>query len=101
MCRPAASPSARPSRHSSGGRPERRGRGRSDRAAAISGPCGSSRAAQARSTLSLPEPDLVRAPRGYPADHELIEDLKRIPADAFVAVDTSSLQVDPDSAAVD
>ncbi len=31
----------------------------------------------------------------------LIEDLKRIPASAFVAVDTSSLQVSPDSAAVD
>ncbi|RHW25236.1 hypothetical protein D0Z08_19940 [Nocardioides immobilis] len=30
----------------------------------------------------------------------LIADLKRIPADAFVAVDTSSLQVDPDSGAV-
>lgn len=30
----------------------------------------------------------------------LIEDLKQIPADQFVAVDTSSLQVDPDSAQV-
>jgi len=30
----------------------------------------------------------------------LIEDLKQIPADAFVAVDTSSLRVDPDSGAV-
>ena len=30
----------------------------------------------------------------------LIEDLKQIPADAFVAVDTASLMVDPDSAAV-
>jgi hypothetical protein len=30
----------------------------------------------------------------------LIEDLKQIPADAFKAVDTSSLQVDPDSGAV-
>ena len=31
---------------------------------------------------------------------QLIEDLKRIPASAFVAVDTSSLMVDPDSAQV-
>ena len=31
---------------------------------------------------------------------QLIEDLKSIPADAFVAVDTSSLQVSPDSAQV-
>lgn len=31
----------------------------------------------------------------------LIEQLKQIPADAFEAVDTSGLQVDPDSAAVD
>jgi hypothetical protein len=31
----------------------------------------------------------------------LIEDLKQIPARAFEAVDTSGLQVDPDSAAVD
>lgn len=36
--------------------------------------------------------------RAWP--EQLIEDLKRIPADAFVAVDTSGLQVDPDSAAV-
>ena len=31
---------------------------------------------------------------------ELIEDLKQIPASEFVAVDTSSLQVSPDSAQV-
>jgi hypothetical protein len=31
----------------------------------------------------------------------LIADLKRIPARAFVAVDTSSLMVDPDSARVE
>ena len=36
--------------------------------------------------------------RKWPED--LIEDLKRIPASAFVAVDTSSLQVSPDSAQV-
>ena len=32
---------------------------------------------------------------------QLVEDLKQIPADQFVAVDTSSLQVSPDSAQVD
>jgi hypothetical protein len=36
--------------------------------------------------------------RAWP--EQLIEDLKQIPADEFVAVDTSELQVDPDSAAV-
>lgn len=36
--------------------------------------------------------------RAWP--EQLIEDLKQIPADAFVAVDTAGLQVDPDSAAV-
>ncbi|MDZ5620122.1 hypothetical protein SFC88_21740 [Nocardioides sp. HM23] len=36
--------------------------------------------------------------RRWPA--RLIEELKQIPADEFVAVDTSGLQVDPDSAAV-
>jgi hypothetical protein len=29
----------------------------------------------------------------------LVEDLKQIPASAFVAVDTSSLEIDPDSGA--
>ncbi len=32
---------------------------------------------------------------------QLIDELKQIPADRFVAVDTAGLQVDPDSAAVD